>query len=113
MSEEVKDVEWKSPSKVSRYKAFKAYMTRENVYLENPSYIEVPEHPDDTFFLVTGPYVDRLDLISHKFYNESKLWWVIAEANQIINPLEVPINSLLRIPAKSTLFGAGGLIGNG
>lgn len=106
-------IEYTTPSKVSRYKKLDVYMDETNIFFANPNYIEIPDHPDDKYFSVVEPYVDRIDLISHKFYNESKLWWVIAKANNITNPLEVPKDSILRIPAVSTLFGAGGVIGNG
>lgn len=110
---ESKEIKYTNPSKTSRYKKLKTYLNATNLYFANPSYIEIPEHRDDKFFSVTLQYENRLDLISHKFYNDSKLWWVIAKANFLNNPLEVPSNTILRIPAISTLFGAGGVIGNG
>ena len=112
MSDEVKEISYEAPSKNSRYKKLKGYMNSTNVYLQNPQYIEIPVHGDDTYFSITGRYVDRIDLVAHKFYNDSKLWWVIAEANNITDPLELPINTIIRVPAISTLYGAGGVIGN-
>ena len=106
-------IEYSTPSKTSRYKKLEVFLDDTNVYFANPEYIEIPHHSDDKYFSVTAKYVNRLDLISHKFYNESKLWWVIAKANGISDPLEIPLNKILRIPAISTLYGSGGVIGNG
>lgn len=105
-------IKYTTPSKVSRYKHTTVYSDDTNLYFENPSYLDIPKHGDDNFFSVTIKYANRLDLIAHKFYSDSKLWWVIAKANNITDPLEVPLNTILRIPAKATLFGTGGIIGN-
>lgn len=113
MSAEVEKIKYTTPSRVSRYKKLTAYRNRTNIFFENPSRIVVPEHVDDTYFAVVGKYIDRLDLIAHKFYQDSKLWWVIAKANNIENPWDIPIDTILRIPATATLYGMGGLIGNG
>lgn len=110
MAEQIK---YETPSKVSRYKKTKVFMDDTNIFFSPQNYIEVPYHSDDQYFSVTLKYKDRLDLIAHKFYQESKLWWVIAKANNITDPLEVPENTILRIPANATLYGQGGLIGNG
>lgn len=105
-------IKYKTPSPESRYWNYKAYKNDTNIYLEEPHYIEVPEHPDDQFFMVTQKYVDRIDLISAKFYNNVILWWVIAKANNLTNPFSVPLDTILRIPAKATLYGENGLIAN-
>lgn len=103
-------IKYSTPSKFSRYWNFTAYKNDTNIYLENPSYIEVPENPDDQYFMVTQKYVDRLDLISAKFYNNVILWWVIAKANNLENPLSVPADTILRIPAVASLYGMDGLV---
>ena len=106
-------IEYNTPSKVSRYKRLKVYRDETNVYFDIPEYLEIPHHPDDQYFSVTQKYIDRIDLVSHKFYNESKLWWVIAKANNLTNPNELPLDTILRIPATATLYGAEGIVGNG
>ena len=49
--------------------------------------------------------IDRLDLIAYKFYskrveNSSQYWWVIADANDIENPLDLEslVNTEILIP---------------
>ena len=39
----------------------------------------IPKSIDD-FYIVTT-YGDRLDLLSHEYYRNSKYWWVITAAN--------------------------------
>lgn len=103
-------IKYSTPSKYSRYWDYTTYKNDTNIYLSNPKYLEIPENPDDQFFMVTPKYVDRLDLISAKFYNNVILWWVIAKANNLTNPLSIPLDTILRIPAKATLYGINGII---
>ena len=109
MAEEIK---YSTPSKESRYWNYKVYKDDTNIYFENPKYIDVPEHEDDQYFMVTQKYVDRIDLIAAKFYNNVILWWVIAKANHLTNPMSIPIDTILRIPAQATLYGENGLLAN-
>lgn len=39
-------------------------------------------------YIVSDPYIGRLDLISHQAYNTPELWWLLAYVNGIINPME-------------------------
>ena len=41
----------------------------------------------------------RIDLIAWRYYKDVRLWWVIAEINNISNPLELQTGLILRIPA--------------
>ena len=41
---------------------------------------------------------DRLDTIAYKFLGDSKLWYIIADTNDIINPFELEIGQVLIIP---------------
>lgn len=41
---------------------------------------------------------DTLTLIAFKFYNESLLWFIIADANNIINPLDITPGKNIIIP---------------
>jgi nucleoid-associated protein YgaU len=42
---------------------------------------------------------DRMDKLASKFYGDDELWWVIALANNIANPLAVAAGMVIRIPA--------------
>ena len=47
---------------------------------------------------------ERIDLLAYRYYGDSSLWWVIADANDIANPLRLYAGQHLRIPAKSTVY---------
>ena len=42
---------------------------------------------------------DRLDNLAFKYYEDSRLWWILARANNLgKGDMEVPIGTQLRIP---------------
>ena len=61
--------------------------------------VKLREHESDSFHVVTDADSKRIDLIAWKYYRDVRLWWVIAEFNNISNPLEIPAGTTLRIPA--------------
>ena len=50
-------------------------------------------------------------MISANFYGTPRYWWVIALANYIIDPFEVPVGLQLRIPPLISLYNKGGVFG--
>ena len=60
--------------------------------------LKLKEHSTDLFHIVTDADSRRIDLIAWKYYRDVSLWWVIAEFNNISNPLEIPAGTTLRIP---------------
>lgn len=70
---------------------------------ENESYYEtrflpdVERRPED--IIVEIETKDRLDRIAFRYYDDSKLWWVIAAANNLgRGDWSVPAGTRLRIP---------------
>lgn len=62
------------------------------------SYPNIESHETDLIYITND--TDYLDSLAYKFYNDSKLWWVIALANNLGNGrLSVPIGLQLRIPS--------------
>lgn len=56
----------------------------------------------DQIYVVEDRYAGRLDLISALFLDDSKLWWLIAQYNAILDPFaEIFAGRKLRIPTKS------------
>lgn len=54
---------------------------------------------DDIQHVVSS--TDRIDLLAHRYYGDSRLWWVIAWANNLeILPTDMKPNMQLRIPSK-------------
>jgi hypothetical protein len=65
--------------------------------------VRIPESENDSFHRVTQADERRIDLIAHKYYGDVRLWWVIAEANNITNPVVLKVGSVLRIPGRDTI----------
>lgn len=49
-------------------------------------------------FTVPLEFKDRLDLVAQKFYSNPTKWWVIAVANNLIDPFILPAGTTLVIP---------------
>ena len=69
------------------------------------STVDIKKFPDDmvgTNYVVLAEEEGRLDLVSLKFYGTTALWWLIAYANNIIDPfIEVVAGSVIIIPDKT------------
>jgi len=67
--------------------------------------IQFPQNlPSALFDTYIINYGDTWPLISYKVYEDTKLWWIIAYANNIINPIETlqPGNAL-KIPKPNII----------
>lgn len=51
----------------------------------------------EQYHRVTEEDMNRLDIISDKFYGSPYYWWVIALANNITDPFYVPVGITLKI----------------
>lgn len=57
------------------------------------------------FFTVTASTEDRLDLISFKYYGSYDFGWLIAEHNDLLDPVsEVKIGLVLKIPSMTDYY---------
>ena len=65
---------------------------------------EVTFNIKDQYIPVNTRYENRLDLVAYDYYNNVNLWWFIALASDIRNPLDVPEGTTLRIPPLTTLY---------
>jgi len=65
---------------------------------------EIPLSDDDLYTKVRAGEEGRLDLIALRVYRLEGLWWVIAFANDIIDPFEeVTVERVLRYPPFDTV----------
>lgn len=56
----------------------------------------VPQTNDSLYTIVTG---DRIDNLAYKYYNDPRLWWIIAKANNLIDiPVQFGIGDEILIP---------------
>jgi len=68
-------------------------------YRSNPIYPSIPPTEDD--FYIVSTVGDRYDTLALKFYRDTKLWWIIASANNINNAsLVVEPGKQIRIPGN-------------
>jgi hypothetical protein len=70
-------------------------------HYKNIKYPIIPLSIDDVYIITTSG--DRLDLLANQFYNDVKLWWVIATANRDIlrrDSLGIKPGLEIRIPAN-------------
>lgn len=61
-------------------------------------YPKIPVSANDVYIIVTEG--DYLDTLAYKFYKDSTLWWVIAQANGIKATLKAPTGNQIRIPSN-------------
>lgn len=65
---------------MNRYTNAKVLKTEEgHRYISHPIYPYIPENEDDIYVITTGG--DRYDTLAQQFYNDYRLWWIIASAN--------------------------------
>jgi hypothetical protein len=58
----------------------------------------------DQIYTVRQGMENRLDRIAFNFYGTSRLWWAIAQVNNLTDPfLDVPTGKQLRIPDRARL----------
>ena len=63
----------------------------------------IPKSNDDIYIVIQEG--DRLDTIANQYYEDSSLWWIIANANQIHDPsFTVKEGTILRIPADPNII---------
>ena len=66
-------------------------------YRSTVKYPMIDKKSNDIYII--GRQGDRLDSLAYKYYDNSRLWWIIARANGIGKcDLSVPIGAQIRIP---------------
>ena len=78
----------------------------ETAYLEFPTEKPIRVSTGETIYKVQAGEEGRLDLIAAKAYGDMSLWWIIASANNILNPFtEVYTGMPLRIVPVERVIG--------
>lgn len=82
----------------NRYENVKIIKTEEGRrYKKTIQYPKMEKTVDDKYII--GRQGDRLDNLAHKYYGDSRLWWILARANYLgKGDLSVPIGAQIRIP---------------
>jgi len=72
-------------------------------YYQTTSYPQVNPKQTDIYVITTSG--DRLDILAEQYYNDSRLWWIIASSNNIRkDSLYVAPGTQIRIPTDITEF---------
>lgn len=58
-----------------------------------------------SYYRVNGTDLMRPDIISYKFYDTVRFWWIIMLVNGIDNPLtSIEVGQILKIPSKLDIY---------
>ena len=89
----------------NRIKHLKVRRGANKRYYKNLKYPNIPLSEDDIYVVTTAE--DRLDSLAHQFYNDVRLWWIIANANPDKirrDGLLIKPGILIRIPSNIQLI---------
>lgn len=103
----------KSRDRSDRYRNCKILKDRETgeTLLATREITEISKKSDDLYHRISSHEVNRLDILAHIYYKNPLLWWVIAQANNIYDPLlPIEIGTLIRIPSLESLYGHDGIL---
>ena len=102
------DLRYASPRiyvKASRYSIYRQIVDEEkDTYLETVNQTVIKETDADIYHEVQMHEENRLDILANKYYGSPIFWWVIAQANDLINPFIVKQGTILRIPNYRSLY---------
>jgi hypothetical protein len=72
-------------------------------YLESTIYPKISASDND-IYIISGQG-DRLDLLAQKYYNDPRMWWIIANANNLNDAsLSIQPGRQLRIPTNTSII---------
>ena len=83
---------------MSRYKNTLRNIKNKKLYYNTTIYGKVKELNSDQYFIAQDG--DRCDNLAFRFYGDSKLWWFIAQVNNLTTN-NIPAGTSLRIPRRT------------
>lgn len=105
-------IEPRQYTNTSRYTLVRRLQDKETgkIYHENWNKKEIAASSLDTYTTVTLTEEDRLDILSTLYYDTPRFWWIIALANDIIDPFCLPVGKTIRIPELISLYDENGVL---
>lgn len=94
-------------SHISRYRKYRQIIDDNVVYTETFNQQGVSLSNNDITHIVKLNEKNRLDMIALTYYKDASLWWILALANNIINPFIVVPGTVLRVPPLINLYNRG------
>lgn len=107
--------DYKSPAyynHLSRYKDVRTIKNKDDNRLvhETMYKYKIVESDADVIYTVSSKTKNRLDIISAMYYKNPQYWWIIAIANDIIDPLtELEEGTTIRIPPLLSIYETGSI----
>lgn len=95
---------------ISRYGKYRQIIENHVNRVETFNQTFVEHSSDDKFHTVTKEQENRLDIIANMYYQDPSLGWVIALANELVDPFVVLPGTVLRIPEFTSLYKFGGAL---
>ena len=96
----------------SRYGKYRQIVEDHVARVETFNQTFVDKSDRDRFHTVATEQENRLDIIANIYYNDPSMWWVVALANDLVDPMVVKPGSVLRIPPIISLYNLGGALRN-
>ena len=98
--------------RLSRYSPYRIILdNNKKKYYETQNNTRIEESDKDRYHEVTYKN-DRLDKISYEYYGDASYWWIIAKANNIIDPFDLTLGTMLRIPNINSVYSSKGVVNN-
>lgn len=99
---------------VSRYDNTRVIVEKDTAYKIQETYdnMNIVDSEYDRYYEITHKSENRLDIVAYEMYGYATYWWVIAMANDIIDPFNVSIGTVLRIPPISSLYETYSVLGS-
>lgn len=96
---------------LSRYSPYRRIIGKYDkaIYTETFNQKLIDESDQDTYFTVEIKTENRLDIIANRYYGYSTYWWILAIANKIIDPFDIPIGTVIRIPPLNSIYSSEGI----
>lgn len=94
----------------SRYSKYRQIVDNLDSYVETFNQSTIQKSDIDIFHTVTREQENRPDIIANIYYNDPSFYWVIAVANDLVDPFIIQIGSILRIPSLNSLYTVGGVL---
>lgn len=109
-----KEMEYESPKNyinLSRYKnTDRIFDSKNDVYYHSTvNDCVIPETVNDTYVTIIKQTENRLDIIANNVYGYAPYWWILAIANDVVDPFDIPMGTKLRCPPLSSLYLAGSI----
>ncbi len=80
------------------------YENGDKLYQNNIVQLNIPKNLQSSIKItIEEQYEFRVDSLAYKYYNDERYYWVILSHNNIIDPFELEIGTILELPSKSVI----------